>query len=124
MKKVESTPYALLALFLGDFGIHKFYINDKATGIMYLVFSFTGIPGLIAFFTAIKALLNTEKGLIYIYENGSIVSKSDLPKNRSKIKSATDLKRGEKPFYKYVWFWLLILIALIFQVIKALLETE
>lgn len=122
MKKVESLPYALLAFFLGDFGIHKFYVNDRTKGFLYLVFSLTGIPGIIAFFTAINALLNTEKGLVYLNESGSIVAKNNLPKNRSKIKSATDLKRGEKPFYQTASFWIvLVLVVVIIPLILILL---
>lgn len=105
MKKVKSTTYALFAFFLGNLGIHKFYVNDKTTGFVYLVLSFTGIPGIIAFFTAIKTLLNTENGFVYLYENGSIIPKNSLPKNKLEIKLATDLKPGEKPFDQMFSFW-------------------
>jgi len=42
----------LLALFLGGFGIHKFYLN-QAIGVLYLLFFWTFIPAIIAFFEAI-----------------------------------------------------------------------
>ncbi len=38
---------SLLAIFLGSFGIHKFYLGDTTLGIVYLVFFWTGIPGII-----------------------------------------------------------------------------
>src|SRR5271163_770145 len=38
----------LLALFLGSFGLHHFYLKQNGLGILYLVFFWTGIPGLIA----------------------------------------------------------------------------
>jgi len=35
---------ALLAIFLGGFGIHKFYLGRVGWGIIYLIFSWTWIP--------------------------------------------------------------------------------
>lgn len=35
---------ALLAIFLGGIGIHKFYLGRVGWGIVYLLFSWTGIP--------------------------------------------------------------------------------
>ena len=43
----------ILALFLGGFGIHKFYLGKPFWGILYLLFFWTGIPGLVAFIEAI-----------------------------------------------------------------------
>lgn len=40
---------ALLAFFLGGFGVHKFYLGQIGFGILYLVFCWTLIPSLIAF---------------------------------------------------------------------------
>lgn len=45
---------ALLALFLGGIGAHKFYLGKIDVGVVYLIFSFTLIPafiGLIEFIT-------------------------------------------------------------------------
>lgn len=39
---------ALLALFLGGFGVHKFYLGQIGLGILYLLFSWTFIPAIIA----------------------------------------------------------------------------
>jgi TM2 domain-containing membrane protein YozV len=38
----------LLALFLGTFGAHQFYLRRNGLGILYAVFSFTGIPTIIS----------------------------------------------------------------------------
>jgi TM2 domain-containing membrane protein YozV len=38
----------LLALFLGTFGAHHFYLRRTGLGILYLVFSFTGIPTIVS----------------------------------------------------------------------------
>ncbi len=40
---------ALLAFFLGSFGIHKFYLGQVGLGIVYLIFCWTFIPAIIAF---------------------------------------------------------------------------
>lgn len=39
----------LLALFLGTFGAHQFYLRRPGLGILYCVFSWTGIPTVISF---------------------------------------------------------------------------
>jgi TM2 domain-containing membrane protein YozV len=39
----------LLALFLGDFGIHQFYLRRNTAGILYLIFFWTGIPAILGF---------------------------------------------------------------------------
>jgi len=40
----------LLALFLGSFGLHQFYLRRTGLGILYCCFFWTGIPGIIGFF--------------------------------------------------------------------------
>ncbi len=42
----------LLALFLGSFGLHHFYLKRNGLGILYLIFFWTGIPGIVGFFEA------------------------------------------------------------------------
>jgi TM2 domain-containing membrane protein YozV len=42
----------LLALFLGSFGLHHFYLRRNGLGVLYLIFFWTGIPGLIALIEA------------------------------------------------------------------------
>jgi TM2 domain-containing membrane protein YozV len=39
----------LLALFLGSFGVHHFYLRRTGLGILYLCFFWTGIPALLGF---------------------------------------------------------------------------
>ena len=50
----------LLALFLGGFGIHKFYLNQIFWGILYLVFCWTFIPAIISLFEVIILLFTSE----------------------------------------------------------------
>lgn len=55
---------ALLAIFLGDFGIHHFYTGDTRDGILHLVFFWTGIPALIGFI----------EGIMWLVDEGSFPS--------------------------------------------------
>ena len=50
---------ALFGIFLGDFGIHKFYLGKVGMGIVYLLFCWTLIPGFIGFI----------EGIIYLCES-------------------------------------------------------
>lgn len=64
---------ALLAIFLGTFGIHKFYNSSKARissfaylgkplqGFLYLIFCWTFLPGLVGFFEGIIYLTMSDK---------------------------------------------------------------
>lgn len=51
---------ALLAIFLGGIGIHKFYIGKNGQGIIYLLLFWTFIPAIIAFIEGILYLVNTK----------------------------------------------------------------
>jgi TM2 domain-containing membrane protein YozV len=46
----EEIVGVLLALFLGAFGIHKFYLRQNTAGVFYLLFCWTGITAIISFF--------------------------------------------------------------------------
>lgn len=40
----DVTAAVLLAVFLGGFGAHRFYMGEIGWGVAYLLFSWTGIP--------------------------------------------------------------------------------
>jgi len=42
----------LLAVFLGSFGLHHFYLKQNGLGALYLIFFWTGIPGMVALIEA------------------------------------------------------------------------
>jgi len=52
---------ALFALFLGGFGIHKFYLGKPVQGIFMLLFVWTFIPTIIAFIEGIIYLLMSDE---------------------------------------------------------------
>ncbi len=52
---------ALLALFLGGIGVHKFYLGQSGAGIVYLLFCWTGIPTIIALFEVLVLLLMSDQ---------------------------------------------------------------
>ncbi|NJK60586.1 MAG: TM2 domain-containing protein [Oscillatoriales cyanobacterium SM2_1_8] len=58
---------AILALFLGSFGIHKFYLGEMGWGFLYLFFFWLWIPGIVAFFEGIGLLLMTEEAFNFKY---------------------------------------------------------
>ena len=51
---------ALLALFLGGIGVHKFYVGKVGQGLLYLLFCWTGIPAVIALVEAILYLVASD----------------------------------------------------------------
>ncbi len=50
----------LLAIFLGAFGIHKFYLGQTGWGILYILFFWTGIPGFVGFIEGIIYLCSSD----------------------------------------------------------------
>lgn len=49
MVRRDEVVGILLALFLGTFGIHHFYLRRTALGIVYICFCWTGIPMILGF---------------------------------------------------------------------------
>ena len=52
---------ALLAFFLGGFGVHKFYLGKIGQGFLYLIFCWTFIPAIIAFIEFIIYLCDSDE---------------------------------------------------------------
>jgi TM2 domain-containing membrane protein YozV/ribosomal protein L40E len=56
----NKTTAALLALFLGGLGMHKFYLGRTGMGLIYLVFCWTLIPAFISLVEGIQFLSMSE----------------------------------------------------------------
>lgn len=52
---------ALLAFFLGGFGVHKFYLGKIGQGFLYLIFCWTFIPSIVAFIEFIIYLCTSDE---------------------------------------------------------------
>ena len=52
---------ALLAIFLGGLGVHKFYLGQGGMGIVYIVFCWTFIPAIIGFIEGVIYLSMTDE---------------------------------------------------------------
>jgi TM2 domain-containing membrane protein YozV/DNA-directed RNA polymerase subunit RPC12/RpoP len=52
---------ALLALFLGGFGVHHFYLGRPILGVIYLLFCWTFIPAIVAFIEALVLLCMSDQ---------------------------------------------------------------
>lgn len=50
----------VLAILLGTFGVHKFYLGQTTQGILYLLFCWTGIPSLAGIIEGIIYLTMTD----------------------------------------------------------------
>ena len=51
---------ALLAFFVGGFGVHKFYLGKAGQGILYILFCWTYIPTVVAFIETIMFLFMSD----------------------------------------------------------------
>ena len=70
-KTVNKIAYALIAIFLGCIGIHRFYAGKWLSGIMYLLFFWTGIPWILGIIEGIVAITRDDDGYGNIpVENG------------------------------------------------------
>ena len=61
-KTVNKIAYGLIAIFLGWIGIHRFYAGRWLSGIMYLLFFWTGIPWLLGLIEGIIAFTRDDDG--------------------------------------------------------------
>jgi TM2 domain-containing membrane protein YozV len=57
----ERVLTAILAILLGSFGVHKFYLGDTGLGILYLCFSWTGIPAIVGIIEGVIYLSKSDE---------------------------------------------------------------
>ena len=66
--RVNKVIYAILAIFLGTFGIHKFYAGKIGMGIVFLIFCWSCIPTIVGIVQGLSALTRVpdKDGNIYV----------------------------------------------------------
>ena len=57
----SKTTAGLLAIFLGTFGIHKFYMGQVGKGILFILLSHSGISTVVSFIQGIVYLFESEE---------------------------------------------------------------
>jgi TM2 domain-containing membrane protein YozV len=80
----NKTTAGFLALLLGGFGGHKFYLRQTGWGILYLLFCWTYIPALFAFIEAIIYFTMDKKKFDEKYNNG--VSTVEITEQAKELK--------------------------------------
>ncbi len=58
---------AILAIFLGSFGAHKFYLGKTFQGVLHILFCWTMIPGIIGIVEGVRYLFMQRKDFYYQY---------------------------------------------------------
>ncbi len=74
-KTVNKIAYALIAIFIGGLGIHRFYAGKIVSGVIYLLLCWTGIPSLLGLIEGIIALTRDDdgRGNIPVYKDSYFV---------------------------------------------------
>jgi TM2 domain-containing membrane protein YozV len=72
----------ILAIFLGNIGVHRFYLNQIGVGILYLLFCWTFIPAIIAFVEGLIFLTMDESKFNLKY-NKTSETKNSVPRHSS-----------------------------------------
>ena len=57
----DRVTAGVLAILLGTFGVHKFYLGQTGLGVLYLCFFWTGIPSIIGLIEGILYLAKTDE---------------------------------------------------------------
>jgi TM2 domain-containing membrane protein YozV len=65
----SKSSAGILALLLGGFGVHKFYLGQTGLGVVYLLFFWTLIPALVAFVEGIIYLTMSDADFDAKYNN-------------------------------------------------------
>lgn len=76
-----------LAVFLGNFGVHKFYLGERASGIFYLCLCWTFIPWLIALYEALHIAQMSRVSFNLVYNIEEVVRRLplDVEKNPTDV---------------------------------------
>ena len=87
---------ALLAIFLGGFGVHKFYLG-KWNGIFYLLLCWTYIPVIIAFIEGVLYLVNGEEAFDKKYNKVQISQENTYNNCSCLLYTSGGFENGQNP---------------------------
>lgn len=80
---------AILAFFVGSFGVHKFYLGKPFQGVLHIVFFWTFISSIVAFVEAIIYLTMSDDDFDARYNmssEGRLLKKEQISLEREKVK--------------------------------------
>lgn len=77
MTTKSKTVAGLLAIFLGSFGVHRFYLRSYRLGIIYAVFFWTLIPGILGVIEGFRYLLMDHDDFVSKYSPDTTPVKAD-----------------------------------------------
>lgn len=97
----SKTTAALLALFLGGLGIHRFYLGKGITGVLYLLFCWTFIPAIFALIEALNLLLMSEAVFNNRYNADRIGLDIITPQTHVKCPDCAELVKKEARVCKH-----------------------
>ncbi|GBD57374.1 TM2 domain-containing protein [Gluconobacter wancherniae] len=68
----------LLAMFLGTFGGHRFYLGSPILGLLYILFCWTGIPTIVSFIEMIILICMTDEEFDIKYNTEFMLQKQSF----------------------------------------------
>lgn len=74
-RDTDQLAAGLLAIFLGAFGVHKFYQGNMRNGVLYLCFFWTAIPAILGLIEGILILVADEDEYYEKWADGSILGR-------------------------------------------------
>ncbi len=83
----------LLAIFLGGFGIHQFYLGRSDYGILSIIFFWTGIPALIGLYQGIVMLTQSDEDFRQHWNLDEVADTTGGAFGSSSKSKAEELKR-------------------------------
>ncbi|MBS0368433.1 MAG: NINE protein [Proteobacteria bacterium] len=97
----SKTTAALLALFLGGLGIHRFYLGKGISGVLYIVFCWTLVPAIFGFIEGLNFLLMSEAVFNQRYNKDRIGFDIQTPETHIKCPDCAELIRKEARVCKH-----------------------
>lgn len=94
MTSKSKTVAALLAIFLGSFGAHRFYLRSYRWGVLYFLLFWTLIPGILGIIEGVRYLLMDESKFTAKYADEST---SELGTQSSHSQSAPKQRNKNPP---------------------------